>query len=105
MLIDKGFVEEYPMYGYAGNFVSYQSITFFLRHTTENFQMQKRLLFIFNDAKNDGENTKTDNRNILKLLNNGLSDGNLIKRLFENQISQNIPFRAEDVGLLTNQII
>jgi len=29
---------------------------------------------------------------VLKLLNKGLSDRNLIKRLFENQISQNIPF-------------
>jgi hypothetical protein len=30
--------------------------------------------------------------NVLKLLNNGLSDRNLIKRLFDDQMSQNIPF-------------
>jgi hypothetical protein len=28
----------------------------------------------------------------LKLLNNGLSDRNLIKRLFDDQMTQNIPF-------------
>lgn len=30
--------------------------------------------------------------NVLKLLNNGLSDRNLIKRLFDEQMTQNIPF-------------
>ena len=30
--------------------------------------------------------------NVLKLLNNGLSDRNLIKRLFNDQLMQNIPF-------------
>jgi hypothetical protein len=30
--------------------------------------------------------------NVLKLLNNGLSDRNLIKRLFDDQMTQNIPF-------------
>ena len=29
---------------------------------------------------------------MLKLLNNGLSDRNLIKRLFDDQMTQNIPF-------------
>jgi hypothetical protein len=30
--------------------------------------------------------------NVLKLLNKGLSDRNLIKRLFDEQMTQNIPF-------------
>jgi hypothetical protein len=40
----------------------------------------------------DVELQKLTSENVLKLLNNGLSDRNLIKRLFESQISQNIPF-------------
>ena len=46
----------------------------------------------------DGETQKLTAENILKLLNNGLSDRNLIKRLFEDQMSQNIPFpEAESI--------
>ena len=45
-----------------------------------------------------GETQKLTAENILKLLNNGLSDRNLIKRLFEDQMSQNIPFpEAESI--------
>jgi hypothetical protein len=35
--------------------------------------------------------------NVLKLLNNGLSDRNLIKRLFEDQMTKNVPFLAEAI--------
>ena len=46
--------------------------------------------------------------NVLKLLNNGLSDRNLIKRLFNDQMMQNIPFpEAEGIiwELNTNDTI
>jgi hypothetical protein len=39
----------------------------------------------------EGE-TELTAENVLKLLNNGLSDRNLIKRLFDDQMTQNIPF-------------
>lgn len=41
--------------------------------------------------KEDVEKVLTK-ENVLKLLNNGLSDRNLIKRLFDEQMTQNIPF-------------
>jgi hypothetical protein len=39
--------------------------------------------------------------NVLKLLNNGLSDRNLIKRLFEDQMTKNVPFpsRSDCLGI------
>ncbi|MNL57737.1 hypothetical protein D3C87_1813230 [compost metagenome] len=46
----------------------------------------------------DGELRKLTAENVLKLLNKGLSDRNLIKRLFEDQMSENIPFpEAESI--------
>jgi hypothetical protein len=44
--------------------------------------------------------------NVLKLLNNGLSDRNLIKRLFDDQMTQNIPFpNAAIIWELNTRII
>jgi hypothetical protein len=48
-------------------------------------------------ADKDGE-TEITKEIILRLLNNGLSDSNLIKRLFKEQMSGNIPFpEAENI--------
>jgi hypothetical protein len=49
----------------------------------------------FTPAEGENELTK---ESILKLLNNGLSGSNLIKRLFDDQMTQNAPFpEAEDI--------
>lgn len=47
----------------------------------------------------EGENVKElTKENVLKLLSNGLSDSNLIKRLFDNAMNENAPFpEAEDI--------
>lgn len=47
--------------------------------------------FSITPDKDDLEKVLTK-ENVLKLLNNGLSDRNLIKRLFDDQMTQNIPF-------------
>jgi len=56
------------------------------------FPNAKASIVHFSMTPTGGEAQKLTAENVLKLLNNGLSDRNLIKRLFENQISQNIPF-------------
>lgn len=51
----------------------------------------------FELIEGDNESALTK-ENILKLLNNGLSDSNLIKRLFDHAMNENAPFpEAEDV--------
>ena len=51
----------------------------------------------FELIEGENENALTK-ENILKLLNNGLSDSNLIKRLFDHAMNENAPFpEAEDV--------
>ena len=62
------------------------------------FPNAKASVVHFSMTPTDGEIQKLTAENILKLLNNGLSDRNLIKRLFQDQISQNIPFpEAESI--------
>ena len=56
------------------------------------FPNAKASIVHFSMTPIDGEAQKLTAENVLKLLNKGLSDRNLIKRLFENQMSQNIPF-------------
>jgi hypothetical protein len=66
----------------------------------ESFLIPKRLLFI--SVTTDGEVEKINTaENVLKLLNNGLSDRNLIKRLFEDQMTKNVPFysRSDCLGI------
>ena len=51
----------------------------------------------FELIQGENENALTK-ENILKLLNNGLSDSNLIKRVFDHAMNENAPFpEAEDV--------
>jgi hypothetical protein len=56
------------------------------------FPNTKASVVHFSMTPTDGEVKKLTAENVLKLLNNGLSDRNLIKRLFEDQMTKNVPF-------------
>lgn len=89
MLIDK-VCEEYPEIHMQGTMFHVNQLLF--KAYNGKFPNAKASVVHFSITPTDGEVQKLTAENVLKLLNNGLSDRNLIKRLFENQISQNIPF-------------
>lgn len=89
MLIDK-VCEEYPEIHMQGTLFHINQLLF--KAYNGKFPNAKASIVHFSMTPTDGEAQKLTGENVLKLLNNGLSDRNLIKRLFENQISQNIPF-------------
>ncbi|WP_456314031.1 hypothetical protein [Pseudomonas shirazensis] len=89
MLIDK-VCEEYPEIDMQGTLFHINQLLF--KAYNGKFPNAKASIVHFSITPTDGEAQKLTPENVLKLLNNGLSDRNLIKRLFENQISQNIPF-------------
>ncbi|MBE8727680.1 hypothetical protein [Flavobacterium hungaricum] len=95
MLIDK-VCEEYPEIHMQGTLFHVNQLLF--KAYNGKFPNAKASVVHFSMKPTDGEVQKLTAENVLKLLNNGLSDRNLIKRLFENQISQNIPFpEAESI--------
>lgn len=95
MLIDK-VCEEYPEIDMQGTLFHINQLLF--KAYNGKFPNAKASVVHFSMTPIEGEKQKLTAENILKLLNKGLSDRNLIKRLFENQISQNIPFpEAEDI--------
>ena len=95
MLIDK-VCEEYPEIHMQGTLFNVNQLLF--KAYNGKFPNAKASVVHFSMTPTDGEIQKLTSQNILKLLNNGLSDRNLIKRLFESQISQNIPFpEAESI--------
>ena len=95
MLIDK-VCEEYPEIHMQGRLFHVNQLLF--KAYNGKFPNAKASVVHFSMTPTDGETQKLTAENILKLLNNGLSDRNLIKRLFENQMSQNIPFpEAESI--------
>ena len=95
MLIDK-VCEEYPEIHMQGRLFHVNQLLF--KAYNGKFPNAKASVVHFSMKPTDGEVQKLTAENILKLLNNGLSDRNLIKRLFENQMSQNIPFpEAESI--------
>lgn len=95
MLIDK-VCEEYPEIHMQGTLFHVNQLLF--KAYNGKFPNAKASIVHFSLTPTDGEAQKLTAENVLKLLNNGLSDRNLIKRLFENQISQNIPFpEAESI--------
>ena len=95
MLIDK-VCEEYPEIHMQGTLFHINQLLF--KAYNGKFPNAKASIVHFSMTPTDGEAQKLTAENVLKLLNNGLSDRNLIKRLFENQMSQNIPFpEAEDI--------
>jgi hypothetical protein len=89
MLIDK-VCEEYPEIHMQGTLFHVNQLLF--KAYNGKFPNAKASVVHFSMTPTDGDLRKLTAENVLKLLNNGLSDRNLIKRLFENQISQNIPF-------------
>ncbi|WP_427875284.1 hypothetical protein [Flavobacterium sp. MMS24-S5] len=95
MLIDK-VCEEYPEIHMQGTLFHINQLLF--KAYNGKFPNAKASIVHFSMTSTDGEAQKLTAENVLKLLNKGLSDRNLIKRLFENQISQNIPFpEAESI--------
>ena len=95
MLIDK-VCEEYPEIHMQGRLFHVNQLLF--KAYNGKFPNAKASVVHFSMTPTTGEVQKLTAENILKLLNNGLSDRNLIKRLFENQMSQNIPFpEAESI--------
>ena len=95
MLIDK-VCEEYPEIHMQGRLFHVNQLLF--KAYNGKFPNAKASVVHFSMTPTDGEVQKLTAENILKLLNNGLSDRNLIKRLFANQMSQNIPFpEAESI--------
>jgi len=90
MLIDK-VCEEYPEIGLQGTMYHVNQLLF--KAYNGKFPNAKASVVHFSMAPVDDDTEKIlAKENVLKLLNNGLSDRNLIKRLFEDQMSQNIPF-------------
>lgn len=89
MLIDK-VCEEYPEIHMQGTLFHVNQLLF--KAYNGKFPNAKASIVRFSMTPTDGETQKLTAENVLKLLNKGLSERNLIKRLFENQISQNIPF-------------
>jgi hypothetical protein len=89
MLIDK-VCEEYPEIGMQGTLFHVNQLLF--KAYNGKFPNAKASVVHFSMTATDSETLKLTAENVLKLLNNGLSDRNLIKRLFENQMSQNVPF-------------
>ncbi|MDA6068712.1 hypothetical protein NJT12_03675 [Flavobacterium sp. AC] len=89
MLIDK-VCEEYPEIDMQGTLFHINQLLF--KAYNGKFPNAKASIVHFSMTPTNGEVQKLSAENVLKLLNNGLSDRNLIKRLFENQISGNIPF-------------
>ncbi|MDW8849364.1 hypothetical protein SD960_04610 [Flavobacterium sp. MMLR14_040] len=89
MLIDK-VCEEYPEIHMQGTLFHVNQLLF--KAYNGKFPNAKASVVHFSMTPTNGDLRKLTAENVLKLLNNGLSDRNLIKRLFESQISQNIPF-------------
>jgi len=95
MLIDK-VCEEYPEIHLQGRLFHVNQLLF--KAYNGKFPNAKASVVHFCMTPTDGEVQKLTAVNVLKLLNKGLSDRNLIKRLFEDQMSQNIPFpEAESI--------
>lgn len=89
MLIDK-VCEEYPEIHLQGTLFHINQLLF--KAYNGKFPNAKASVVHFSMTPIDGEVKEQTAKNVLKLLNNGLSDRNLIKRLFDDQMSQNIPF-------------
>ena len=90
MLIDK-VCEEYPEIPLQGRLYHVNQLLFKAYNGT--FPNAKASVVYFSMKAEEANAAKILTReNVLKLLNTGLSDRNLIKRLFDDQMTQNIPF-------------
>ena len=90
MLIDK-VCEEYPEILMQGRLFHTNQLLF--KAYNGKFPNAKASVVHFSMTPDENNTAKVlTKENVLKLLNNGLSDRNLIKRLFDDQMSQNILF-------------
>lgn len=96
MLIDK-VCEEYPVIGL--HFTLFQINQLLYKAYNGKFPNAKAIIIELTITPADGEVlTQLSKERVLKLLNNGLSDRNIIKRLFDEQMNQSAPFpEAEDI--------
>ena len=96
MLLDK-VCEEYPEIGLHSTLFHINQLLFKAYNGT--FPNAKATIIECSLVPEEGENeNELTKENILKLLNNGLSGSNLIKRLFDSQMTENAPFpEAEDI--------
>lgn len=96
MLLDK-VCEEYPEIGLHSTLFHINQLLYKAYNGT--FPNAKATVMKFSITPSEGESEKELTReNVLKLLNNGLSDSNLIKRLFDLPMNENAPFpEAEDI--------
>ncbi|MFV8443001.1 hypothetical protein [Flavobacterium sp. LB2P44] len=96
MLLDK-VCEEYPEIGLHSTLFHINQLLF--KAYNGKFPNAKATIIecSFTPIAGENENELTK-ENILKLLNNGLSDSTLIKRLFDLPMKENVPFpEAEDI--------
>ena len=96
MLLDK-VCEEYPEIGLHSTLFHINQLLYKAYNGT--FPNAKATVMKFSITPSEGENEKElTKENVLKLLNKGLSDSNLIKRLFDLPMNENVPFpEAEDI--------
>ena len=90
MLLDK-VCEEYPEIGLHSTLFHINQLLY--KAYNGKFPNAKATIMEFSITPIDGENVKElTKENVLKLLNNGLSESNLIKRLFDLAMNENAPF-------------
>lgn len=96
MFLDK-VCEEYPEIGLHSTLFHINQLLFKAYNGT--FPNAKATILTVTIAASDLENNiDLTKENVLKLLSKGLSDSNLIKRLFDQAMNENAPFpEAEDV--------
>ncbi|MFV8270612.1 hypothetical protein ACNQGP_11855 [Flavobacterium sp. GT2N3] len=96
MFLDK-VCEEYPQIGLHSTLFHINQLLFKAYNGT--FPNAKATVLTVTIAALDPENNiNLTKENVLKLLSKGLSDSNLIKRLFDQAMNENAPFpEAEDV--------
>ena len=96
MFLDK-VCEEYPEIGLHATLFHINQLLY--KAYNGKFPNAKAIIIEISIVSLEGEMDKILSReNILKLLNNGLSESNLIKRLFDQAMNENAPFpEAEDI--------
>ncbi len=96
MLLDK-VCEEYPEIGLHSTLFHINQLLY--KAYNGEFPNAKATVIEFSITPLEGENDKEFTKeNVLKLLNKGLSDSNLIKRLFDLAMNENAPFpEADDI--------
>ncbi|MFV8341184.1 hypothetical protein [Flavobacterium sp. XS2P39] len=96
MFLDK-VCEEYPEIGLHSVLFHVNQLLF--KAYNGKFPNAKATIITCSITPSEGESeAELTKENVLKLLSNGLSDSNLIKRLFDQAMNENAPFpEAEDI--------